>query len=232
MPFQTCRHIKEDGAYCGSPSLHDQKYCYYHLLERGRRLRRARALRDNRPYRFQTESLDNLYAVRNALTEVYQAVGAGQLEPIAAGKMLYALQQVTSINRRIEQQEAAAAANEQGHADDTLRVQEYPGFEKKLGLPPGADLDAEIDAVLCQAAENAVLRQPPAMPPPPAGVRPGSAAYHVYREESYQALQAQLRDARFQLRDYHQQKRQQFEEMMKKEVASAVPASDHQADTA
>jgi hypothetical protein len=27
--YETCRHVKEDGAYCGSPALRERKYCYY-----------------------------------------------------------------------------------------------------------------------------------------------------------------------------------------------------------
>jgi hypothetical protein len=144
--------------------------------------------------------------------------------------MLYALQQVTSINRRIEQQQQAAA--EAGRASDDNRVHEIPNLEQKIGLQPGADIDAETDAVLCEAAENAVLRQAPPMPAPPAGVRPGSAAYHVYREEAYQCLQGQLRAARFELRDYYAQKRLEHEEMMKKEVESATTTSGRHAQSA
>ena len=77
--YETCRHVKEDGTCCGSPALRDHKYCYYHLMQRGRILRRARALRDNLPYRLEIQSLDNLYAVRAALTEIAQALAAGQL---------------------------------------------------------------------------------------------------------------------------------------------------------
>src|SRR5271165_5964516 len=113
MQYESCRHIKEDGTYCGSPALRECKYCYHHLRERGRRLRRARALRDNLPYRLEIQSLDNLYAVRDALTDVAQALAAGQLEPATAGKLLYAIQQVNATNRRIEQMEAAAAASAQ-----------------------------------------------------------------------------------------------------------------------
>ena len=107
MQYETCRHVKEDGTYCGSPALRDRKYCYYHLMQRGRRLRRARALRDNVPYRLEIQSLDNLYAVRAALTEIAQALAAGQLDPRTDGKLLYAIQQVSATNRRIEQLEAA-----------------------------------------------------------------------------------------------------------------------------
>ena len=89
---ESCRHVKEDGAYCGSPALRDRKYCYYHLMQRGRRLRRARALRENVPYRIEIQSLDNVYAIPAALTEIAQALAAGQLDPRTAGKLLYAIQ--------------------------------------------------------------------------------------------------------------------------------------------
>jgi hypothetical protein len=236
MQYETCRHVKEDGAYCGSPALRDRKYCYYHLMQRGRRLRRARALRDNLPYRLEIQSLDNLYAVRAVLTEIAQALAAGQLEPRTAGKLLYAIQQVSATNRRIEQMEAAQLENskdaqDQPHTDDDSRIQEFPEFEKQFGLPPGADLDAETDAVLRKADEEAQLRQAESLPLPPPGVRPGSVAYRLFREEAYQTLRLQLNETRHQLRHYNEEKRQQFEKM-KKEVVSATPSSQRLADSA
>ena len=210
MQYETCRHVHPDGAYCGSPALRDRKYCHHHLMERGRRLRRARALRDNLPYRLEIQSLDNLYAVRAALTDIAQALADGQLDPRTAGKLLYAIQQVSSTNRRIEQMEAAAAANAQPHADNSSRIQEYPEFEKQFGLPPGADLDAETDAVLRQADEEAELRQSESLPEPPPGMRVGSPAYRVFREEAYQSMQMQLTRMRHELRDYNQQKREKL----------------------
>jgi hypothetical protein len=230
MQYETCRHVKEDGTYCGSPALRDRKYCYYHLMQRGRRLRRARALRDNLPYRLEIQSLDNLYAVRAALTDIAQSLAAGQLDPRTAGKLLYAIQQVSATNRRIEQMEAEAAKH-QPHADEDSRVQECPDFEQKLGLPPGADLDAETDAVLQKANQEAELRQSESLPTPPPGVRPGSPADRLFREEAYQMLRLQLRETQHQLRDYNEQKRQQFENM-KKEVMSATPAPERRADSA
>ncbi len=231
MQYETCRHVKEDGTYCGSPALRDRQYCYYHLMQRGRRLRRARALRDNQPYRVDIQSLDNPYAVRTTLTEIAQALAAGQLDSGVAGKLLYTIQQVTSANRRIEQIEAAAAANAQPHADASSRVQEWPDFEKQFGLPPGADLDAETDAVLQKADKEAELRQAHAFPMPPPGVRPGSAAYHLFRDETYQTMRLTINEMRHQLRDYNEQKRQQFEKM-KKEMMSATTAPDRRADSA
>jgi len=235
MQYETCRHVKEDGTYCGSPALRDRKYCYYHLMQRGRRLRRARALRDNLPYRLEIQSLDNVYAVRDALTDIAQALAAGQLESRTAGKLLYAIQQVSATNRRIEQMEAARlqnskAATDQTHADNS-RIQEYPDFEKQFGLPPGADLDAETDAVLQNADQEAEIRQSESLPTPPPGVRVGSPAYRLFREEAYQTLHLQLRETQHQLREFNEQKRQQFEKM-KKEMMSATPAPQRLADSA
>jgi len=247
MQYETCRHVKEDGTYCGSPALRDRKYCYYHLMQRGRRLRRARALRDNLPYRLEIQSLDNLYAVRDALTEIAQALAAGQLEARTAGKLLYAIQQVSATNRRIEQLEAAQLEKRKEEkegvpqvrhllanlgSDDNTRIQECPDFENTFGLPPGADLDAETDAVLRKADEEAELRQGESMPLPPPGVRPGSVAYRVYREEAYQTLRLRVNGLQHELRAYNEQKRQQFEATMKKEAMSATPAPDRRADTA
>ncbi len=228
MQYETCHHIHPNGAYCGSPSLRDHKYCYYHLDERARRLRRARALRDNVPYRLDIPALDNPYAVRNAISEIAQAIAAGQLEPLAAGKLLYAVQLAAANNRRIEQMEAKAAKEAAGSQTDNSRVQEFPDFEEKLGLTPGADLDAETDAVLQQADEEAQIRKPDAMPTPPPGVRVGSPAYRVFREEAYTMMRLEIQSLRHDLRDYHKQKREQ----LKKEVMSSFLAPARSADTA
>jgi len=236
MQYETCRHVKEDGAYCGSPALRERKYCYYHLMQRGRRLRRARALRDNVPYRLEIQSLDNLYAIRDAISDIAQALAAGQLESRTAGKLLYAIQQASTTNRRIEQMEAAQlesrkAAPDQPHADDGSRIHECPEFDKQFGIPSGVDLDVLVDAVVQKADEETALRQEESLPTPPPGVRVGSPAYHLFREEAYQILRLQLRDTQYQLREFNEQKRQQFEKI-KKEMMSATPAPDRLADSA
>ena len=234
--YETCRHVKPDAAYCGSPALRERKYCYYHIMQRGRRLRRARALRDNVPYRLEIHCLDNLYAVRDALSDIAQALAAGQLDPRTAGKLLYAIQQVNSTNRRIEQMEAAQLesrknAPDQAQVADNSRLQELPDFEKQLGLPPDLDLDVVIDAVEQKADEEAKLRQEEALPTPPPGVRAGSPAYRLFREEGYQMLRLHVKDLQYQLRDYNEQKRQQFEKE-KKEMMSETNAPQRLADTA
>ena len=237
IQYPTCRHRKEDGFYCGSPALRNRKYCYYHLMERARRLNRARALGDNRPFRLEIVSLDNLDAIRTALTDVAQAVACGRLDSHAAGKVLYAIQQVSSINRRIEQAEAAQreqASNTDPAADES-RVQEFPGLEQKLGLAPDADIDAETVATLQKADEQLEIRYANVPPPCPPGIRPGSAAERLYRDESNQMLRLQVQSLRFQLREYTAMKQQQLKqdlEQMKKEAHSAKPLLEPLSNTA
>jgi hypothetical protein len=114
MQYETCRHVKEDGIYCGSPALQDRKYCHHHLIARGRRLRRARALREQVPYRMELPALEDLTAVQVALSEIVQALGSGQLDHRAAGKMLYAIQQTTSVIKvRVKFEAAQSRAAQQ-----------------------------------------------------------------------------------------------------------------------
>ena len=58
------------------------------------------------------------------------------------------------------------------------------------------------------------------MPPP--GVRPGSPAYRLFREEAYQSMRRQIGDRGRQLRQLNKPKFQQIE-AMRKEALSATP---------
>jgi hypothetical protein len=220
MQYETCRHIKEDGAYCGSPALRDNKYCYYHLQQRGRRLRRARALRDNVPYQIDIQSLDNPYAVRTAITEVAQALAAGQLDHAVAGKILYAIQQASSQNKLIAQIEAAQA-QEQGPAPVVSHPTEDPDFARRFDIPSGSDIDTEIEVAAKQAQQEFDFRQARSVPAPPPGVRPGSAHYELYRDQAIEELRTRIEVLQSQLREYWVI-RKQMAEQMRKEAQSAT----------
>ena len=256
MQYETCRHLKPDGAYCGSPALQNRKYCFHHLTERGRRLRRARALRDNVPYRLEIPSLVDFDAVQFALTEITQAVGTGQLDHRAAGKMLYAVQQATSVIKYRAKLQAAQSETMQSEtttaakepvpqvraplsganlslpADGISRVQEYPGFEQEFGIAAGTDVDTEITSTLHQAEEQAELRLVENFPAPPPGMRIGSAQYRIYREECYQGLNMRLNHMKHELHDYYEMKRKETQEMLKKEGMSVTAAPDRLANRA
>lgn len=231
MQYETCRHIKEDGAYCGSPSLKNQKYCYYHLMQRTRRLRRARALRDSVPYQLDIQSLDNPYAVRTALTEIAHALAAGQLDHAVAGKLLYAIQQAASMNKLIAQMEAAQSQSVQVQGPDLSRPTEYPDFEKEFGIPPGADIDTLTDAVFKQADQEVEFRHAQTVPPPPPGTRPGSAEYKLYRDEAIQELRTRIEVLQTNLREYWAMKKQMVDQM-RKEALSTVAQNEAVAKSA
>ena len=248
---ESCHHVKADGVYCGSPALRERKYCYYHLMERARRLRRARALRDNVPYRLEIPPLDNLYAIRAAISDIAQALACrparparcrqaslrhpvGQLHQPPHREDGSRSREISDPNRRRAPHSRARSDLEwgfscgsQGVDAAVSRLQEFPDFEEKLGLPPGLDLDVVIDAVERKADEEAKIRRAQSLPEPPPGIRPGSAAYRVFRDETYQMMRLQINDLRYQLRDYHEQKNQKLNaeiELRKKEATSATAA--------
>ena len=85
--FPQCAHIKVNGIRCGSPSLHDNVFCYCH--NRARRLRPSPVL----PF------LEDANAVQFAVSEVLQAIAEERIEPKAASIMIYGLQ-VAAYNLR------------------------------------------------------------------------------------------------------------------------------------
>ena len=206
MPFETCCHVKADGIYCGSPSLRGRKYCYSHLMQRGRRLRRAQAQSRNEPCPLNLPPLEDLRSTRVALSEIVQALAAGQLDHRSAGLILYAIQQATTVSLRIAQMEAALetagekAAEEKAVADDSTRLQEYPEFERNFDIPSGIDLDAETDHAMRGAAEQAAVLSIAPNPQPGAGC-PVPAKIHYTREEAYQVMQWQIHRMQQQIRE-------------------------------
>lgn len=223
MSSQVCRHVKEDGAYCASPALRGRNYCYFHLTHRGRRFRRALALSRNEPYQLVLPPLEDLGSIRVALSEVLQALSAGQLNHRTAGLMLYAIQQATTVTLRLAQIEKALQdTQEKAPANDSARLQEYPEFERNFDIPPDVDLDAETDRVTRRAEEQAAVLSI-APNPLPGTDCPVPAKAHYTREEAYQSLQWHILFLQKQLRQDQDLKRQneKRQEEPKKQPASA-----------
>jgi hypothetical protein len=137
-------------------------------MVRGRRLRRGRALP--------------------------QALRTGQLDHRVAGKMLYALQQATSLIKdraklQATQPETMPDAKELAHLDSPALASRISGFEQEFGINPGTDIDAEIDCTLRKADQEVELRHVNDLPAPLPGMRIGSPQYRVYREEVYQIFE-------------------------------------------
>ena len=138
MPTNTCRHIKEDGVFCNNLPLQGRNYCYAHLLARGRQMRMAREALRQRLRPLFLPPLDDLNAVRNAISLLMAARTAERISERSLGLMLWGLQQAASILKFQACMPAAAGAGVNDQAQE--RVEAYPGFEREFGLPEDFDL--------------------------------------------------------------------------------------------
>ena len=86
-----CNYIKPAGGKCGSPALKGKPHCYFHAPER---LRAAR--RPNPRYFVELPVPTSRGSLLAALRKVFNDLAAERIEPDLAGRLIYALQLVTS----------------------------------------------------------------------------------------------------------------------------------------
>jgi hypothetical protein len=135
MSVPHCRHLKEDGAFCQMPALRERNYCFFHLRERGRRLRMAQEATRQRSSPLVLPSFEDMTAVNAGLTQVAVALTFKRIDQRTAGLLLYALQQAAS-NLKFMKMAASSDTKEEREF-----VEDYPGFEAEFGLPEGFDLE-------------------------------------------------------------------------------------------
>ncbi len=134
-PAKTCGHLRESGQYCLSIAVGGRDFCPYHLRERGRLLKMARARARHERWRLQLPPLEDLYGVQVGIGQVLNALLSGQLDRSLGGVVLYGLQQAsTNLCRPREVWEGSS------HFQSREQL-ELPGFEAEYGLPHGLDLD-------------------------------------------------------------------------------------------
>ena len=96
MPTKTakryhCRHIFIDGRQCGSPSLRNEQFCYYH--HNTRRGAAARALfRNALASGYALPVPEDEKAIQQSLHLIIQKLVTSELDPKRAGLVLYGLQ--------------------------------------------------------------------------------------------------------------------------------------------
>lgn len=91
-----CDHVHANGAFCMSPALRRDRFCYFHLRDRQRR----QLLRRFSPPGSDAATFDALdlpvfedaNAIQVAVTAVFRALGARRIKPRRAALLLYALQ--------------------------------------------------------------------------------------------------------------------------------------------
>jgi hypothetical protein len=187
MPYRTCDHLKEDGLYCSSPALANQRYCYFHLNARARRVQAAQAKLKCRPFHLQMPFLDNQQSVLAGIQQVLDALAAGQISARQASVYLYGLQMASAqLKSRPEWkgQRPELPAGEPLSVLDVGTLQErfHLPFDANFEIPPdyaAAEIDATValplDARLAQIKHPYFPRVParPApipddsVPPPP-----------------------------------------------------------------
>ncbi len=91
-----CQHIKVNGVQCGSPSLKNKKFCFFHEKSRQRRF----AMSANRPrcwhLALELPLLEDANSIQVALMQVMRLLLSRRIEHKTAALLLYALQTASS----------------------------------------------------------------------------------------------------------------------------------------
>lgn len=80
MSYRTCDHLLEDGIFCSSPALRNQRFCYFHFNVRTRRVQMASSRRRGETYRLHLPVLDNMHAVQAALQQGGDALADDRID--------------------------------------------------------------------------------------------------------------------------------------------------------
>jgi hypothetical protein len=84
-----CQHIRVNGTQCGSPSLRETKYCYYHVRYHWPELE---ALENNRELRQSLPTLEDANSIQVSLANVIERLVLQEIDHKQAALILYALQ--------------------------------------------------------------------------------------------------------------------------------------------
>jgi hypothetical protein len=94
--MRTCKHVKANGEFCGSPALRGREYCYFHLTVLGRRLRTQKHIMKGENHYPQLPTLEDANSIQMALMQVMEALLRDQIDTKVAGLLLYGLQIASS----------------------------------------------------------------------------------------------------------------------------------------
>jgi hypothetical protein len=122
-----CEHVKANGHFCGSPAMRDRNYCFFHIIDIGRRLRLKRYFDHGlQAPAIELPLLEDAASIQLALMQVTDALLKGTLDRKTAGLVLYSLQTASS-NLRNMQKEAEADS-------DNAICNRYDSFEHDFEL--------------------------------------------------------------------------------------------------
>lgn len=99
MSVRICHYPKPDGSPCGSPTLREKKFCYYHLRDHKRHEHAAKVLRQLDVLGPRLPQLRTLDDVQDALNQILSALADGTIDADRAGTHLFAVQQRSTCLR-------------------------------------------------------------------------------------------------------------------------------------
>src|ERR1700758_4797895 len=87
--IKRCQHIKVNGVQCGSPSLREAHFCYYHIRYHWPELEKMERRQD---WYHSFPTLEDANSIRVTLAHVMEQIIDQAIEPKTASLLLYALQ--------------------------------------------------------------------------------------------------------------------------------------------
>ncbi len=90
MSVARCRHLKVNGTQCGSPSLRDHEYCYYHMRWHSKDL--AVLLKSRGDWVAGLPTLEDANSIQVGLAEVMRLLATQEIDHKTAALLLYAMQ--------------------------------------------------------------------------------------------------------------------------------------------
>lgn len=96
-----CRHIFTDGHRCGSKSLRNETFCYYHHNACRPLMQRHENVVPNRKSTFDLPAFEDRTAVQSAIHLVAARLATNQLDSRRAGLLLYAMQIALQTHPRL-----------------------------------------------------------------------------------------------------------------------------------
>jgi len=93
-----CQHIKANGTQCGSPGLRNGEYCYFHSRWRSTHVDLSQSAHHVSSM-FDLPVLEDADSIQMAVGQIMRMIVCRQVEPRAAGLLLYGLQ-IASANLR------------------------------------------------------------------------------------------------------------------------------------
>jgi hypothetical protein len=161
--MRTCKHIKANGEFCGSPALRGREYCYFHLTVLGRRLRTQKHIMQGENHYLQLPTLEDGDSIQMALMQVMEALLRDQIDTKLAGLLLYGLQIASSNLQQganFAQGKSATVAGSYDHFE-----QDYDLADTDCGLrvPEEEEREANVGNEIDLAGAVPVTPVPPRM---------------------------------------------------------------------